>query len=349
MDKLKNWIRHHQVATFFILAYLITWPLLLLGLFIFPGNQVVMALCAMPAVFSPAFAALLVSAIVEPRPKSLSRRPRWIAFGVAWLISWILMTLYYWQVEMLKLVVAVVLCAIFAMFPALILSSAFARTPGICKHFSTLVRPRGSPLWYLVAFFTVPVLALLGAGITRLLGGEFWFRLQGMSLGQLAIFLSLTFLSGFLSTGGINEESGWRGFALPRLQARYPVIVSVAIVWFFWSLWHIPYDIGQHVDPSWMLVNRTLYMFIFSVLFAWVYNRTKGSILAPALFHPSMNAFGNNLPFTTAATILYAALAIFAIVSDRMWKKLPPDDPAVFPLCQQAAQPGEEAAPVPAR
>lgn len=79
-----------------------------------------------------------------------------------------------------------------------------------------------------------------------------------------------------------------------------------------------------------MLVNRTLYNFIFSVLFAWVYNRTKGSILAPALFHPSMNAFGNNLPFTPASVVLYAALAVFAIVSDRMWKRLPADAPAVL-------------------
>ncbi len=97
-----------------------------------------------------------------------------------------------------------------------------------------------------------------------------------------------------------------------------------------------------------MLVNRTLYMFIFSVLFSWVYNRTKGSILAPALFHPSMNAFGNNLPFTTAGTILFAALAVFAILYDRMWKKLPDGDPAVYPSSQPAVQSSGEPTPVPA-
>ena len=122
-----------------------------------------------------------------------------------------------------------------------------------------------------------------------------------------------------------------RGRAKPRQpQARYPVIIAIAIVWFFWALWHIPYDIGLKSDPQWMLINRTLFNFTFSVLMAWVYNRTKGSILAPAIFHASMNAFGDNLPATTASTILFVALAVFAILYDRMWKKLSPGDPAVF-------------------
>jgi uncharacterized protein len=311
---------------------------------VFPGNDLVQVLTGGPlAVFSPALAAMLISAIAEPQPKQGSGKQHWTAFGVSWVLSWIIMTLYYWQVEKVKLTVAVILWAIFALLPAWVLSSAFARTPGIRKHFATILRPRGSIFWYLLAFFTMPALALLGAGITRLLGGEVHFPLEGMSLGQMVIFFALSFLSVFLCSGGINEESGWRGFALPRLQARFPVIVSIAIVWFFWSLWHIPYDLGQGVDLKWMLVNRTLFMFIFSVLFSWVYNRTKGSILAPALFHASMNAFGNNLPFTTASVILYAALAVFAILSDRMWKKLPADQRSVCPPLQSSPTPGEPA------
>jgi len=330
MKGITNWIKRHQVIAFIIFTFLITWPGFYLVFFMFPENDLVQV-TGFLAVFSPAFSAMLISAIVDPQPKQGSGRQRWIVFGVIWLISWIIMTLYYWWVEKLKLIVAVILWAILAMLPAWVLSSAFARTPGIRKHFVTLLKPRGGILWYLLAFFTVPALAMLGAGITRLMGGgEVHYRLEGMSLGQSLIFLTLTFLSGFLCTGGINEESGWRGFAMPRLQARFPVIVSITIVWFFWSLWHIPYDLGQGVDPKWMVLNRTLIMFTFSVLFAWVYNRTKGSILAPAIFHPSMNAFGNNLPFTTASVVLYVALAVFAIFSDRMWKKLPSDDPAVY-------------------
>jgi membrane protease YdiL (CAAX protease family) len=62
----------------------------------------------------------------------------------------------------------------------------------------------------------------------------------------------------------------------------------------------------------------------------WLYNRTNGSLLAPALFHPAMNAFGNNFSITPVGYVLFIGLTIYAIVSDRMWNKLPANHPAVF-------------------
>jgi hypothetical protein len=145
---------------------------------VFPGNQLVQVLTGGPlAVFSPALAAMLVSAVSDPQTKLRSSKPRLIAFGTSWLISWIIMTLYYWQVQKTGLAVAAVLWAVFSLLPAWVFSSAFARTPGIRKHFSTLLRPRGSLLWYILAVFAIPSLALFGAGITRLLGGEVHFQL----------------------------------------------------------------------------------------------------------------------------------------------------------------------------
>ncbi|HEY5731317.1 MAG TPA: type II CAAX endopeptidase family protein [Anaerolineales bacterium] len=329
MNKITNWVKEHQVTTFFILAFAITWPLFWLIYFVFPGNSLVLVLAGGPlAVFSPALAAMLISAISEPHPKQQNGKSRWIAFGVSWFISWLIMTLYYWQVVKLDLQLAAILWAVFALLPAWVLSSAYARTPGIRKHFSSLIRPKGNLIWYFVALFSVPALQILGIAVTRLLGGEIQFYLD-MSSG--VIFLSLTFFSGFLCSGGINEESGWRGFALPRLQAHYPVILAAGIVWFFWALWHIPYDIGLGTPLEQILFNRIVNNLVFSVLFAWVYNRTKGSILAPALFHPSMNTFGDHFPVTPITLGLFAALAIFAIIYDKMWKKLPSDNPAVYP------------------
>ena len=66
------------------------------------------------------------------------------------------------------------------------------------------------------------------------------------------------------------------------------------------------------------------------IIMTWLYNRTNGSLLAPALFHPAMNAFGNNFSITPVGNILLIGLTIYAIVSDRMWQRLPLDHPAVY-------------------
>jgi len=343
MNKLTNWIKNHQVTAFFVLVYAIAWPGLFLVYFIFPGNDGVLVLSMPFVLFSPALSAMLVSGIAEPRPKHQGSKPRWIVFVLSWLVSALIMILHTRNNLGVESVPAFIIFGIIAIFPAWILSSAYARTPGIRKLFSTLLKPRGSAIWYLVIFLIFPGFILLSFYITPLLGGESQFFLANLGVKGAAVFLFLEFSNGFLSTGGINEESGWRGFALPRLQARCPVIVSGLIVGYLWSFWHLPYDIGEGVPTAWILQNRLLWTPLFGIVMTWLYNRTNGSLLAPALFHPAMNTFGNNFLITPLGNILFIGLAIYAIVSDRMWKRLPSDHPAVY---QDLAR-SHEVAPLP--
>jgi membrane protease YdiL (CAAX protease family) len=329
MKKIADWIRRRPVLSFFILAYAITWPGLFLVYYIFPGNDLVEALCS-PIVFSPALAAMLIAGLSNRQPRQPRSRARWVAFILSWVASTAVGVLYFWHVlEVHELPLSIIFNGVFALFPAWVISSAYARNPGIRQHFSTLLKPRGPAVWYLVIFLIFPGVQLLDHGLTRMFGGDSYFILDRMDLGAAAIFLALEFLRGFLQTGGINEESGWRGFALPRLQARYPVIVSVVIVWFFWAAWHLPYDFGRGVPLNDILENRILWNLVFAILLSWVYNRTNGSILAPALLHPLMNTFGNNLGGGALSGPIFILLALIAIVVDRMWKKLPADHPAV--------------------
>lgn len=330
MDRLTHWIRQHQVLAFFIITFAITWPGFFLVFFIFPGNQIVEAVCSQ-VVFSPALSAMLIAGIAEPRPKLEPSRWRWVTFAVSWLVASIVQTLYFWKIYQTDLTLPIVIIScLFALMPAWVLSSAYARKPGVRKLFSTLLKPRGRVIWYLLIFAIFPGILLLGMGITRLMGGQAEFYLAEAGFEGAATYILLEFSRGFLMTGGINEESGWRGFALPRLQARYPVIVSVLIVWFFWALWHIPYDIGRGDPLAWILENRIVWNLLVSILMAWLYNRTHGSILAPALFHPAMNTFGNVFSLNTASRVLIIAVAVIAFVSDRMWQKLPEDSLAVY-------------------
>ena len=344
VNRIVEWIRRHQVLAFFILAYAITWPALALYYFIFPGNPIVEVIAAPIAIFSPALMAMLISGIAEPGPKHESSRPRNIAFILSWLVSAPILILYGWQIGGMEPVVAVIVYGIMALFSAWIFSSAYARTPGIRKMFSTLLKPRGPAGWYLVVFLIFPGVLLLAMGITRLFGGQTQFYLADLSTQKVAIYFALEFLKGFVLTGGINEESGWRGFALPRLQARYPVIVAALIVGYLWAFWHLPYDIGEGVRTAWMLENRLFWNPLMAILMTWLYNRTNGSILAPALLHPAMNTFGNAFSLTTVSKVLLIGLTIFAVVYDRMWKKLPEDSLAVYGatgIGEQDIRPGE--------
>ncbi len=296
MSKLTNWIIRHQVVAFFILAFAITWPGLFAVFFIFPGNQLVLALAASFVLFSPGLSAMLISGMANPKPRLPKSRSHWIAFAISWVIAAAVQAAYNVRVQHNdSLPAAIVIGMIFAIFPAWLISSAYSRNPGIRAQFITLVKPRGPAIWYLVIFLIFPGIPLLAMVIPRSLGGGAHFNLAGLALVDIAIYFLLEFTHGFLYTGGINEESGWRGFALPHLQARYPVILSALIVWFFWAAWHIPYDIGNQVPVEWMLQNRILWNMVVSIIMAWLYNRTNGSILAPALFHVSMNTFGNQI------------------------------------------------------
>jgi membrane protease YdiL (CAAX protease family) len=100
-------------------------------------------------------------------------------------------------------------------------------------------------------------------------------------------------------------------------------LAAALIVWVFWALWHLPMDLASGDPASSILVNRVFFNAMWSILFMWVFNRTNGSLLAPAIFHPAMNVSGTLLPRTDAATVLFALLVLAAILSDRMWRRLP--------------------------
>jgi uncharacterized protein len=79
-----------------------------------------------------------------------------------------------------------------------------------------------------------------------------------------------------LTLGGALEEPGWRGFALPRLQARFSPVAATALLGLAWGVWHVPiYGPLGFVVP-----------FVLAFFYTWLYNRT-GSVLLCVLLHAS--------------------------------------------------------------
>jgi membrane protease YdiL (CAAX protease family) len=348
MNKLIDWMKVHPVASFFALAlammYIIGFPVVyLMGLIGTSTDQPLLnlfvAYAGELAVYSPVLAGMFVTRQILPNQSPVSTRNRRLAFWIVWLVGLFVYALDLRlgsSGEVLGWIPLLIISIPVAFLPASVVSSAFSQVTSLREYLSTLIHPRGNWGWYLVALLTFPVTAFLGMVITQLMTGEDMFSDLSISpcilLAALATFARVVFY-----TGGINEEGGWRGFAQRQLQTSYSPVVANLLLWAFIVLWHIPNDI---IHPpggsggSYMLIRFGVYPFIM-ILFGWGYNRTRGSILAPVLFHASMNTMdvlGSVLPGTDAANVLLVLFAVFAILVDRMWKKLPTDHPAVYPV-----------------
>lgn len=323
MKSIKQCIIIHQVTAFFILTYSISWPLFIITLFILPGNMALQGTLGTIAVFAPVLSGIIISGKTQNNPPKKPESNRPVAFLLAWFFSILILILFIWQVRGAQIQIGMIIfCGILALLPAYILSGAFSKNAGVRDYLETLIKPKGPVIWYLIAIFTFPIIQLAGYCLSIIVGQEVGEIIRGGFSSHTIILILLTFLYGFLFTGGINEESGWRGFAIPKLHKQFSPLIASVIVWFFWALWHLLYDIAGGDSVSSILMNRLVFNFLWAILFVWVFNRTKGSILAPALFHPAMNTFGEFLPRTDAATVLFVVLTVYVVISDKMWVKL---------------------------
>lgn len=161
-----------------------------------------------------------------------------------------------------------------------------------------IVRWRVAPRWYLAAF----VLPLLAVG------------LASVAITLLGTTVDPTVLSGRLSLvfgsyvfvaliGGGNEEPGWRGFALPRLEERYAPVPATLILGVVWAFWHLPqlvadpnavYSFAWLVDELPGIVLRVINIVGFAFLLTWIYNGTE-SVLLALLLHAGINTANSTL------------------------------------------------------
>ena len=118
------------------------------------------------------------------------------------------------------------------------------------------------------------------------------------------------YLEGFLLTAvifGGQEEPGWRGFALPRLEQRYSAIVATLILGLGWGVWHIPL-----YGPAGFVVPVVLAFF-----YTWLYNKTQ-SILLCILLHASLTPAQDHLLLTvdspTVDAVLLGCYVVAAVV-----------------------------------
>ena len=96
--------------------------------------------------------------------------------------------------------------------------------------------------------------------------------------------------------GGL-EEPGWRGYALPLLQARHTPLRATLLLGLAWGVWHVPL-----YGPAGFVVPLVLAFF-----YTWLYNRT-GSVLLCVLLHGSFTAAQDELLLTADSVTVDAVI-----------------------------------------
>jgi hypothetical protein len=163
------------------------------------------------------------------------------------------------------------------------------------------------------------IAALIVVGATGANGGlrDYVRRLrfsQGLSAGQTLLWYATAFavmllcnlciplvigvplLGGtFFDQGGLLEEGGWRGFALPYLQriSKSPLKVNL-LVGLIWGLWHVPRDLAQNFTSSSGYLLGIMLPFILgcitlSVIIAFFFYRVGGSLWMGVMLHSLSN------------------------------------------------------------
>lgn len=202
------------------------------------------------------------------------------------------------------------------MLAALIVTLVFAGRPGVRDLTWRMIGWEGGWRWLLIAIGSPVALFLFAAGIARAIDGE-WVALSDIGKVDGLPYLGIFVVPLWILTNGFGEEVGWRGFLLPRLQARWSALTATLILAVVWAFWHAPaffYRPGYEEMGIIQLPGFFLGLLAGAILLAWLYNSSGGSILLVAIWHGLFNVFtASDAGQGTIAAAMSAGVMVWAV------------------------------------
>lgn len=178
---------------------------------------------------------------------------------------------------------------------ALLVTGLSRGKDGLVSLWEDLTRWRVKWVWWLAALSPL-VMYILAALIQAILGMPVTTPAD-LGLVEFLPPLGLLVLPLWIFTFGIGEETGWRGFALPRLQRGRSALLATVILWGVWALWHLPLFFYSY--PLSILPGFAIGLLAGSIIFTWIYNSTGGSVLLTACWHGLFNVTTACIPCKT--------------------------------------------------
>jgi hypothetical protein len=169
---------------------------------------------------------------------------------------------------------------------------------GLRDLFARLVRVRVPVMWLLAAVALAPLCITITAGLARL----FTDQVPEFS----ARYLTPQLVLWTLALGGpLNEELGWRGFALPRLLQRCSPLAASVGLGVVWAFWHLPlFFLPGSAQHGGSFAPYVVVVVCLSIFMTAAHLSTCGSLLIAVLFHTSADATAGLWHFTRSSPLL---------------------------------------------
>jgi uncharacterized protein len=215
---------------------------------------------------------------------------------------------------------------------ALAVTAAVAGRTGVRDLLRRTVAWRGRLRWLALAVLGPLGLFAVAVVVARVVEGT-WPDLGrfGASTEYPALPLAVFWVANLLFYG-FGEEIGWRGFAQHTLQHLRSPLKAAVVVSVIWAAWHVPLfgiTATYRAMPAIGFLGFFLSMVAASFVLAWLYLRSRGSILVVALFHAVFDIATTTTPTMTplipsvmGAVITVAALAVIP----SLWHAAPQRD-----------------------
>lgn len=205
---------------------------------------------------------------------------------------------------------------------ALIVSRVADGREGLRLLLRRVTQWRADPLWYVLALVAIP----LAAALCYLFLSADALTFPG-EIGGVGLLLASYII--YLLGGPLQEEPGWRGFALPRLQERLHPVAAALALGVVHCFWHAPLFLTAEWDtprqgPGQFLAYLVMVVSMSFVL-SWLANGSGGSVMLAILGHNSINwalltvgeLIGEPVANTWPAAVGLSVLALIAIIGTR--------------------------------
>jgi membrane protease YdiL (CAAX protease family) len=206
-----------------------------------------------------------------------------LAIGWFW---WVQMVLNLWPQE--YIIIPSSLGGFSPILTLVILQRLSAKEVDLDGIVTTIRVGKSHVSWLVISAFLLPVAFLLGNLLSYVLGFETQLILLNPGPDELGwallAIVPITFFPGLI-TSPFFEEPGWRGFALPKLQAMFGREIGSLLVGSFWWLWHQMSNISFGLYPT---VLGYLSMLGQSFAIDSMFNLSRRNLLVAMFAHQSL-------------------------------------------------------------